>query len=149
MTMVVTNTRARRPSLAARRVGYVVAVGLNAGLLYLMNVWPGWEVVPFLTANTTLVLPVVNLSLVAGLAANAVFVAYDARWSRSLGDLLTAGIGLAVLIRVWQVFPFWFSGSFDWSPLVRVLLVVAMVGTAVAVVVHLVSLVREIADRRS
>jgi hypothetical protein len=145
--MMAIDTRTPRQSVAARRVGYVIAVVLNVALLYLINVRPGWQAAPFLTADMNLVLPVVNLSLVAGLAANVVFLAYDAPWCRSLGDLVTTSISLAVLVRVWRVFPFAFSGSFDWSPLVRILLVLAMIGTAIAVVVHVVSLVRRIADR--
>jgi hypothetical protein len=42
----------RRPSVATRRVGYVVAAVGEATLLYLVNVWPGWQAVPFLTADT-------------------------------------------------------------------------------------------------
>jgi hypothetical protein len=137
----------RRPSVAARRVGYVIAIVVNAVLLYLVNGRPGWQAVPFLTADMTRVLPLLNLSLIAGLAANVVFVVYDAPWCKSLGDLVTAGIGLAVAVRVWQVFPFAFAGSFDWSLPLRVLLVVAMVGTGVAMLVHAVSLVRGIAGR--
>jgi hypothetical protein len=39
---------------------------------------------------------------------------------KSLGELVTTGIGLAVLVRIWQVFPFDFAGwSVDWSWLVR------------------------------
>ena len=126
------DSRAPRPSPATRRAGYVIAVVVNAVLLYLVNVRPGWQAVPFLTADMSLVLPVVNLSLIAGVVANLTFLVNDARWWKSLGDLITTGISLAVLARLWQVYPFAFSDSFDWSLFVRVLLIVAMVGTGVA-----------------
>jgi hypothetical protein len=42
---------------------------------------------------------------------------------KSLGDLVTTGVSLAVLVRIWQVFPFDFAGwSVDWSWLVRLVL---------------------------
>ena len=63
-----------RPSRAARRSGYVVAIVLNAAMLYAINVWPGWDVVPFLTDDTVDVLDVVNASIVATLVANVVYL---------------------------------------------------------------------------
>jgi hypothetical protein len=42
----------RHPSIPTRRVGYAVTVVWDATLLYLINVWPGWQVVSFLTADT-------------------------------------------------------------------------------------------------
>ena len=57
--------------------------------------------------------------------------------------LVTAGIGLIVMIRIWNVFPFDFSDSaFDWTFVVRLLLVVAMVGAAIGIVVQFVTLIR-------
>jgi len=95
---------------------------------------------PFLTSDTGQVLWLVNLSLAAGIAANAVYLAYDPPWVRSLGDLATTGIGLATAIRLWQVFPFALSSG--WSIAVRVLLVVAIAGSCIALVVQIVSLAR-------
>jgi hypothetical protein len=44
---------------------------------------------------------------------------------------------LAVLVRVWQVFPFDFGGSsVDWPMIVRTALVFAIVGTVIGVVRH-------------
>jgi hypothetical protein len=87
---------ARRPRPAGRRVGYLIAVVVNAALLFVLNGQPGWQDVPFLTSATSQVLGLVNLSLAVGLAVNLVYLAYDPPWLKSLGDLLTAGIGLAV-----------------------------------------------------
>jgi hypothetical protein len=137
----------RRPSIASRRVGYAIAAAVNAVLLYLINVRPGWEVVPFLTGDMGAVLPLLNASLVVGIVANGTFLAYDAPWWKALGDLTTTCVGLVVLVRLWTVFPFAFTGGFDWALVVRVLLVVAVAGTAIAVVVHTGSLVRTIAAR--
>ena len=95
---------------------------------------------PFLTSDTGQVLWLVNLSLAAGIAANAVYLAYEPPWLKSLGDLATTGIGLATAIRLWQVFPFALSSG--WSIAVRALLVVAIAGSCIALVVQIVSLAR-------
>jgi hypothetical protein len=131
---------ARRPSAGARRAGYCIAIAFSAALLFILNGRPGWQAIPFLTSDTDQVLWLVNLSLAAGIAANVVYLAYDPPWLKSLGDLTTTGIGLATAIRVWQVFPFALSSG--WSIAVRVLLVVAIAGSCIALVVQIVSLAR-------
>ncbi len=139
--MAITAPLHRRPA-ATRRVGYAVTAVVNAALLYVVNAWPGWQALPFLTEDARQVLELVNLLLVAGLAAHVDYLTYDAPWTRSLGDLVTTGIGLAVLVRVWQVFPFTFAGSAAGSVVVRLVLAVAIVGSAIGTVAHLVALVR-------
>jgi hypothetical protein len=136
---------ARRPSAGARRVGYLMAIVFSAALLVVLNGWPGWQAIPFLTGDTGQVLWLVNLSLAAGIAANVVYLAYDRPWVRSTGDLITTGIGLAAAIRIWQVFPFDLSSG--WSTAVRVLLVVAIAGSCIALVVQVTSLARWLTGR--
>jgi hypothetical protein len=139
--------KSRRPSLASRRVGYVIAGAINVALLYLVNVWPGWSVVPFLTDGMTQVLGIVNVSLVAGLVVNAVYLVQDAAWLKAAGDLVTTAIALAVLARLWQVFPFDFGEStVNWAWLTRSVLVVAIVGCGIGLLVQLVTLVRAMRD---
>jgi hypothetical protein len=134
---------ARRPRPAGRRVGYLAVIAVNAALLFVLNGQPGWQAVPFLSSATTQVLGLVNLSLAVGLAVNLVYLAYDPPWLKSLGDLLIAGIGLAVGIRLWQVFPFSFDGSSAWwATAVRVLLVIGIAGCGVSIVAQAVSLGR-------
>ena len=136
-------TAARRPSAAARRVGYLVGIVVDAALLFVLNGQPGWQALPFLTSDTSQVIGLVNLSLAVSLAVNAVYLFYDPPWLKSLGDLITAGIGLAVAIRIWQVFPFTFQGSAAWwSTAVRVLLILVIAGSAISIVVQAVSLAR-------
>jgi hypothetical protein len=140
MTAVDTRPVHRRPSRASRGVGYAVAVAVNLLMLYLINIWPGWHAVPFLTDDFVQVLYLVNLSLVVSAAVNVLYLGYDARWFVALGGLATTGVGLVVLTRIWQVFPFDFSSGSNWALVVRVLLVLAMVGSGVALVVQSVQL---------
>lgn len=136
-----------RSSGASRRVGYGVAVAINGVLLYLVNVWPGWQIIPFLTEDFRDVLGLVNASLVAGMVVNLFNLLLDRRWVRALGDLVTLGIGLAGLVLFWQVFPFDFPGGFDWSLLVRIVIVLAMIGTVIGIIVQIVTLVRSLAGQ--
>jgi hypothetical protein len=143
------NAPARRPAVAARRAGYVVAVALTAAFWFLLNVSPGWQIVPFLTDDAARVITLVNLSLGVGIVANLVYLVYDPPWFKSLGDLVTTAVGLAVLVRLWQVFPFAFTGSFDWSLVAHVTLIVAIAGSIVGIVVNLVGFLRGVARRKA
>lgn len=144
----MTSTATKRPAGATtERVGYAVAVLLNAAVLFAVNVWPGWDIVPFLTDDFTQVLGLLNVSLVVSIVSNVVFIATSASWVRPLGDLVTTCIGIAVMTRMLRVFPFAFdSAAFDWPALVRIALIVGLVGAAIAVVVQLVTLVRAISN---
>lgn len=133
----------RRPSATARRTGYLISAAVNAVLLYLVNERPGWEAVPFLTAQTPQVLDLVNLSMIVGLVANLVYLFRDPPRLRALGDLVTTGIGLAAMVKIWQVFPFSFEDDgIPWEMVFRVALAVGIVGSAIGMVTALVALVR-------
>ncbi len=141
-------TPAGRTSGTGRRVGYAIAAAVNVVLLYLVNVRPGWEVLPFLTEDTTAVLGVVNLSLAAGVVVNALWVVADPPWFHALGQLTLSGITLVAAVQILTVFPFDFSSwAFDPSWLVRFVLVVTVVGTGISMLVELVRLVRGLLGR--
>ena len=128
-----------RPGPVARRFGYVVAASLNAVVLYLVNGRPGWDAVPFLTHDTTLVLDAVNASIVVGIVANLVYVVADPRRLRAVGDAVTTAVGLYAMVRIWQVFPF--DTGDGWTTVLRVLLAVGLVGSVIGIVSALVRLV--------
>ena len=135
----------RHSGVAARRFGYTLAALVNAALLYAVNVWPGWEALRFLTPDTTLVLGVVNASMLVNLAANLVYVVRDPDWLRAVGDIVGLSVGVAALLRVREVFPFAFAtGTVDWALVVQVLLVLGIVGSGVGIVVAVVRLVRSL-----
>lgn len=137
-------TIGRRPGrVGARRAGYVVAVAINGLLLFAINVTPGWSVVPFLTSDMADVLPWINASMAAGILVNAVYLFRDSPRVKGIGDLVTEVVGLLAVVRLWQVFPFDFGAEpTAWATVVRVLLVVAMAGTAIAMIVNVVTALR-------
>jgi hypothetical protein len=135
-----------RPGRAARRFGYLVALAVNVAMLYAVNRWPGWDAVSFLTDDMSRVVDWVNASIVVGIGANVVYFVRDPRWLKALGDLLTTTIGIVVLVRLWQVFPFDFpDGSVDWALIARIVLVVGIAGSAIGIIAALVSFVRAVA----
>ncbi|MEU7905851.1 hypothetical protein [Actinoplanes sp. NPDC049118] len=141
-------TARRRPSTAARRAGYSVAAAINIVLLYLINNRPGWDSVPFLTADTAHVLTLVNASLIVGLAVDLVQIVRDPPPLVALGAMTTTAIGIAVLVRMWQVFPLDFGdGSFDWPLLARVLLAAGLIGSLTGFAAQTMALARALREK--
>ena len=121
----------------------MIAVLVNLALLVGVNVWPEWDAVPFLTGETQLVLPMVNASIAVNLLANAVYLFRDPTWLKSAGDIVTLGVGVFALVRIWQVFPFApGTDSMDWTLVVRVVLAVGIIGSCIGMLVALATFVR-------
>jgi hypothetical protein len=114
------------------RSGYVGTAVVEGIMLWLVNRWPGWEAVPFLTRDTELVLGLVNATLLVTLLANLVYAVADPPRLRAFGDLVIAVVGLVAVVRIRSVFPFDLSSG--WETAVRVLLVLALVVNAIWVV---------------
>lgn len=128
---------------AGRRFGYAVEILVGVALLYGINVWPGWKIVPFLTEDFAAVVDLINTSLVVGIVVNAINLVFDRTWLRAIGDLVTLCIGVVVLVRFWAVFPFDFpDDGFDWALIVTIVLGLAILGSAVGIVVQVVILIR-------
>ena len=128
------------------RGGNIGSVLVNAVLLWGINIWPGWKVVPFLTADMERVLGMINASLTAGIIANLIFVVIRNRGVMALGNLVVLGIGLAATLRMLEVFPFDFGDSWSgWPVVVRVLLVLGIVGSIIGMVAEIVAMFRSLA----
>jgi hypothetical protein len=137
--MATVAPRRRRPS-SGSRLGYLVSVAVNAALLMAVNVWPGWRSVPFLTYDTREVLGVLNAALLVGMLVNLVYVAWDQRWLKAICDLVLGAFALAVLARIWQVFPFTVESEVALA--VRVVIGVVALGVAIGMLVSLAVLAR-------
>ena len=89
-----------------RRAGYVIAVAINAVMLWIAHQLLDWGWPRFLTEDFEELLPVITWSLVASIVVNALFVVADPPWFKALCNVVTSAISLAVAVRTWQVFPF-------------------------------------------
>lgn len=123
----------------ARRSGYVAAVIANFVALYVFNNLLAWNV-PFLTGSFVAPLAVLNLSLMATVAGNVLFLVFDPKWFRRLAQLGLNVLSLAAMYTLLIVFPFDFGGT-GWESLVRIALIVTMVGIAIGSVVGFCQLI--------
>lgn len=128
---------------AGRRIGYVVAIVVNLLIYGFINAWPGWESVDFITPAAADVVPVVNLSLTVGILVNIVYLFVDGTRVRALGEMVASTAALVASAVVLDAFPFDFSAyTFPWAIVVRIVLVIAIVGSGISVLVNLYRLIR-------
>jgi hypothetical protein len=129
-----------RPGPGQRSLGYLVAIAVNVGLLYLINRTPGWDAVNFLTDQTPLVLGLVNASIGASVVMNLIYLVSDPEWLRALGDVVTTGIGLVALLAIWRVWPIDLAAP--WDVLARWVIGVGVAGSVIGIFVAIVRFVR-------
>ena len=134
-------------SAGVRRFGYVLAIALSAGILFVVNNLPEGEQIPFLTNDFDQLLPIINTLLLASIAINGVWILYDGRWFRSAGRITLNVLIVAVLALTYRVFPFDFSAyDFEWEALIRVLIVGVIVALTIATIVEIVKLIGRFVD---
>lgn len=124
--------------VGVRRTGYVVAAIVNLVVLCVANHLLEWEWPPFLTAAYEDLLPWIQLSLGATVAANLLWAVHDPGWFRHLGEATLDAITVVVAVRTWQLFPFDFTTySAIWEVGTRTLIVIGGVGAAIGMLVQL------------
>ena len=135
----MTSTRTRR----ARRTGYAVTAVVDAVLLVLIAVAPGWRVVPFLTERAAEVVSLV----VVGIAVDLMRLTWPLPLVVRLADVVTTTVALAVLWRTWALFPFDFGDSeFPWATIGKVVLPFLGVAVLIAFLAQVVALLRVLVD---
>ncbi|WP_181578406.1 hypothetical protein [Arthrobacter sp. AQ5-05] len=116
---------------------------VNIVLVLLATGSPGWRALPFLTEETQQVIGLVVAALIAGAVVNFINLALDIVWVKAVGDIVTSVFALAVLTRLWRLFPFDFGSSgIDWGLVTRVLIVAAIAGCVLGVLAEIIVLLR-------
>lgn len=124
------------------RIGYGIAMAVNAILMVFVNNVLVWGWFEWLTDDFELVVPYINFSLTAAIGMNVLYMVYDAKWFRALGESLLLVTSMVVTVRLFQVFPFDFSMyDVNMDSIVRMALIAAMVGIAIGLLANMIKLV--------
>ena len=139
MTLTLTRdnveTKKAPPSRGARRFGYLVGIGVGAAMLYVANNLLEWGWFSWLTADFEQVLPILNVSIWAGIIANGLYLFYDGRWFRDLTQIPQLIISGLVGFRTLDVFPFDSSAyEFAWESLVRWCIILPLIAIGIALI---------------
>jgi hypothetical protein len=126
--------RQKRVPRGARIFGYTIALVVNFVIWYIIHNLGRWNLLYIVAEEFTRVLPAFDLSLAATMVLNALWVAYDPRWFRHLGQAVLNALSLNVMYMLYRVFPFRFPGNLDqWA---RGALLLGMVAVGIATVVE-------------
>ena len=138
----MTDERSAAKPTPGRRIGYVIAIIINAVGLYVVRNLVDWDI-SFVTNDFAEVEGIIASSLVATIVVNTLFIFYDKRWFKGLGEALSQTVSFVATIRLFRVFPFDFS-SWDgpWEQVARAVLILALIGTAVSIVGSVRTMVR-------
>jgi hypothetical protein len=119
---------------AARASGLLGSIVVNAILLYAAHHVLEWQV-GWITPAWSDVLWAVDLTLWGSIVANALFLSFDAAWFRNLAGAVSCALAVLATWWVYAVFPFDF-GAAATNDIVRLMVGLVMVATAIAVVVQ-------------
>lgn len=137
----------RRPN---RPVNYILGGILDGVMLWVVHQVPRWRI-PFVTAEYPRILPAITVALAAQMVFYAVLIVAHPLWLHYLAQAVYAVLSAVALGVMLRVFPFAFAplagGWLDSA--VRILLIVALVGTLISVAVNLVQALRALRDRSS
>ena len=139
---------AGKPFTFPKQVEYGINIAFNAIFLIIVNNILAWGVLPWLTQDFKKLIWLFNLSIIASIAANVIFLFFNADWFTSLIKFFLNIISLVLGIRMLQVFPFDFSAySFDWALVIRIILIVSIVGISIAILAELVKFIASVSKR--
>lgn len=142
------NSHAGEPK-PGRRVGYTVSIIVNAVMLFVTVNLLEWGWFDWLTDEFDRVVPWAVFSLSASIAVTAIYMAFDAPWFKSLTQAALAVISFIVTLRIWNVFPFDFTGyDGPWTGFTEVILLIVLVGSAMAAVIESARFIIRLATSR-
>lgn len=118
--VVATKTRRRNDA----RATYVVGLILTAGLLVLINVFPGWESLPLVTPAAESAVALLNLALIGELVAQAMSMVDERARLRAVASYGISLLCMAAIAQLWIAFPFDFGDAQEtWAGATRMVLV--------------------------
>lgn len=125
--------------------GYIVSAVLNGVFLWVMHKLPEWKPF-FLLPSYDLVLWAIDMSLIVQIALNIVLVFFHPLFFHYLSQAVFSLVGLVASVVILKVFPVDFSHRLgEWANVgFRIVLIVAIVGSAIGVIVNFVRFIKSL-----
>jgi len=123
-----------------KRTDYLFAIVANLVLFWAVSSLLEWDL-GFVTGSFIVVLPILQASILAQIAAHFLFLFYDARWFVHLAKVALNLLSLFAAYLLYSVYPFAFG---SWDEAAHLALVLVMVAITIAVVIESVQLLFEL-----
>jgi hypothetical protein len=123
-----------------RKIDYVVAIVVNVGLLYAANNLLAWNPA-YITAKYADCLWAINLSGIANLAANTIFLFHDKSRFKGIAQIILNIIGLNFIYTLYTVYPFDFSSLPDLDQAAKIAFITGIMGIVLSTIIEAVKLI--------
>ena len=101
----------------------VIAIVANVVLLVVIDVWPTWRALPFVTEDAIIAAALISVAAGSAIVLNALGLVAHRTWLRALTDAIGSAFGLGLVVLLWHTFPFVLpAGTSDWMLLARLAL---------------------------
>lgn len=120
------------------RAGSFFTIIFSFVMLYIVDNILDWGWLPFLTNDFNDVIPVINWSLWIDIGLGVILLAVYSPKIKMATVVVANAVSLVVIMRFWEVFPFDFDkwGRAWLEAPVRLVLLIALVGTAISLLVN-------------
>lgn len=126
----------------AKTSGFVAAIIFNIIVWYVVNNILSWNL-GFIAPSFQDVLWIFNISIIATIIANILFLVYHPGWFRSIIQIILNILGFLVCYYLFTIFPFTFSQE-AYSLVLQILLVLGMIALIIASLVEVVRLIMRV-----
>ena len=115
---------------------YIGAIIANGVLVFVLNNLLGWGV-PFLTESYKDCIWAIDISLIAVITANFVFIFFDRDWFKHLLQVFTNAASFMCVYVIHAIFPFEFANP-AWYLVLKIFLIVAMAATGAGALYNII-----------
>jgi len=131
----------RAKSQNASTAGFIATIIVNFTMLYLANNLLNWNI-SFLTSSFIAPLYVFNISIVATIIANFIFIFIRMSWFRHLLQTALNLIGFGAMYTLYVVFPFdFYATSYPaWQNIIHIVILVGLILSGLAVIFEFVQI---------
>jgi len=118
---------------------YIGTVIINAILIYIFNNLLNWHL-SWLTGTFVIALWIFNISFGTAILLNLIYLAYNAKWFRTAGQLLLNILSFGAISALYQTFPFTVSMNVEyWIQLTLSVLIICILISIIVEIVKLLS----------
>lgn len=131
---------------SGKRFGYIIAMLVNAALIYVFNNILSWNI-PFLLPTFEDCLWVIRLSLSATIFVNFIFIFFDVNWFHHLMQVILNVFSWLSTYFLYTIFPFEFPSEL-WTQIAKIVFIFLLVVIPIGTLVELIQFLRKVNRRQ-
>ncbi|MCK9150700.1 hypothetical protein MXE27_01915 [Methanobacterium alcaliphilum] len=122
----------------AKKLEYIVAIIVNIIFLYIVNNLVNWNI-SFISDSFTSVLWIFNISIIANILVNILFLIYFKDWIKAISQIILNILGILVVYFLYTIFPFTVSAWIAYA--IKIAFIIAVIAMIIATFVEAIRLI--------